>query len=131
MTMKGSHETSRGARPVAAALVGVLVALVVGVAAYNAGVSHGLAQQMVATGTSAPYGYPGPRPWGFGFGFFFPLLFSFLLLRLVLWGGFGHRRWHRGYGYACGGPSDVPPAFDEWHRRAHERDAKDPAATGV
>jgi hypothetical protein len=117
-------------RALAGVLVAALVAAVVGVAAYDAGVSHGLAQQVAAAG-NAPAAYPYPyhwhRPWGFGI--FFPLLFGFLLLRLIFWGGFGHRRW--GGGAYCGTAGrDVPPAFEEWHRRAHER-PRDPAATGV
>jgi hypothetical protein len=131
MTMNDSYERSRRAR-VLVGLAGVLVALVIGVAAYDAGVSHGLAQQIAATGTGAhAYAYPWPRPWGFGFGFLFPLLFGFLLLRLVLWGGFGRRHWGHGRGYGCAGPYDVPPAFEEWHRRVHERGPQGPAATGV
>ena len=129
--MNDPERTSRRPRALAGALFGVLVAVVVGVVAYNAGVSHGLAQQMVAAGPGPyPYGYPGPHPWGFGFGFFFPLLFGFLLLRLIFWGGHGHR-WHRGPGYCGAGPYDVPPAFEEWHRRAHERGPKGPDVTGV
>jgi hypothetical protein len=55
------------------------------------------------------------QPWGFGFGFFplFPLLFIFFwvfVLRGLFWRG-GWRRHGRYDG--------VPPAFEEWHRRAH------------
>ena len=73
-----------------------------GVVAYNIGVSHGLAQQMIAQGAQAtppyPYPYPYPygwyRPRGFGFGFpiFFFVLIWFVLIRSVFWG----RRW-RGF----------------------------------
>ena len=111
------------------ALIAGLVAVVVGVAAYNLGVSHGLALngQLVAGGTSGtppvvayPYGWY--RPWGFGFGLFFPFMFFFvfvafwsLVARSLFWRGLWRRHWHE-TGYR-----DVPPAFDEWHRRAHER----------
>ncbi len=110
-------------------LVLVLVALVagVGIYAFNAGVAQG----MVTTGKitvpdqgTAPYPYYGPffyRPFGFGFGFLgclFPLLFFFLifaLFRFIFWrGAWG---WHGPRRYWGEG---VPPAFDEWHRRAHE-----------
>jgi len=102
-------------------LVGIaVVALLalVGVYAYNVGVAHGLAEGgriAAAPGAAAPIVAWYPRPWGFGFGFFpfFPLLFIlfwFVVLRGLFWRG----RWH-GRSY-CGG---VPPAFDEWHRRAH------------
>ena len=87
----------------------------VGVYTYNLGVAHGLTVAAQATG---PGGAPSvvfwPRPWGFGFGFFpfFPffILFWFFIVRGLFWRG----RWGgRGYGHG------VPPAFDEWHRRAH------------
>ena len=128
--MNGPYTTYRRGRGLIRVLLAVLVASVIGVFAYNAGVSHGLAQQISAASPgSYPYPY-WPRPWGFGFGFFFPLLFGFLLLRLVFWGG--HRRGHGGRGYYGAGPCDVPPAFDEWHRRAHQRGSEDhPAATSV
>jgi hypothetical protein len=76
---------------------------------YNLGLAQGLADNGRAIG---------PRPWGFGFGFFpfFPFLFVFLwfvVLRGLFWRGpWGYRRWYH---------DGVPPAFDEWHRRAHAR----------
>jgi hypothetical protein len=103
-----------------------IIATLVGVLAYNAGVARGVAQAGQAVGGPGafpPYGWY--RPWGFGF--FFPFLFFglwFLALRGLFWGG-GWRR-HRCYG---GGYSDLPPAFDEWHRRAHERMTGTPAAS--
>jgi len=111
-------------------LIGVLVAIGVGV--YNAGVSAGLATQVVApSGAPAVY-YPGPyawHGWGWGFGFFgifFWILGIFLifgLLRAIFgwgrWGGRGYRDWsHKPNGYGgYGGPQSH---FDEWHRRSHE-----------
>ena len=101
-----------------------IFATLVGVFAYNAGVTQGIAQAGQAAGAPGmfvPYGWH--RPWGFGF--FFPFLFFglwFLALRGLFWGG-GWRH-HRCYG---GGYYDLPPAFDEWHRRAHERMTKEPA----
>jgi len=44
-------------------------------------------------------------------------------VRGLFWGGHWRRR--RYYG----GPYDLPPAFDEWHRRAHERMTKEPAGS--
>jgi hypothetical protein len=128
--MNGGYRTYRRGRVLACVLAAALLAVVIGVAAYDAGVSHGLAQQIAVSAPGAhPYPYAWPRPWGFGL--FFPLLFGFLLLRLLFWGGFGHRRWHRGCGY-YNGPYDVPPGFDEWHRRAHRQGPDDPpAATSV
>ena len=48
------------------------------------------------------------------------VLFWFVLLRAVFWGG-RYRRWCGHY------PTGVPPAFDEWHRRAHERMTTEPS----
>jgi hypothetical protein len=100
-------------------LIGLLmIAMVaaVGVFTYNAGVAHGIAEGSraiaVAPGAGVPVVAYWPRPWGFGFFPFFPfmfILFWFVVLRGLCWRG----RWYgRGYG-------GVPPAFDEWHRRAH------------
>ena len=99
----------------------VLLALVVaaGVYAYDLGVAHGLAQGGALAGAS-PGAPPSVawHPWGFGFGFFpfFPLLFILfwvVMLRGLFWRG----AWHHG---GCAGRSGVPPAFEEWHRRAHD-----------
>jgi hypothetical protein len=108
----------------AALLTVVLVAILVGSVAYNAGVSQGLAigaANVPAAGAAPGQGVPPYywyRPWGhwgFGFGPFGFVLLWFLLFRLVFWGGGWRRRsW---YHY----PYDVPPSFEEWHRRAHER----------
>jgi hypothetical protein len=120
--MDRQYRRSRWAVVLAVAIVATLV----GVFAYNAGVAHGVAQSAQASGGASafpPYGFY--RPWGFGF--FFPFLFFglwFLALRGLFWGG-GWRR-HRCYG---GGYSDLPPAFDEWHRRAHERMTTTPAGS--
>jgi hypothetical protein len=117
------------------------VAAYVGFAAYNAGVMHGLAESARlaapaanATPGGAPpayfYPYPYPylwhRPWGFGFGFFpfFFIILCFFLLRRALWGG---PRWGWGHHYRDG----VPPRFEEWHRRAHERDTQPQPAAGA
>jgi hypothetical protein len=98
----------------------LLVAIGLGAAAYQAGVAHGLALQIPAGAPAAvppiayyPYGWY--RPWGFGlFGPFVFILFWFALARMLFW---RRRRWdHAG---------DGPWGFDEWHRRAHERMAKD------
>ena len=101
-------------------LIGLVVLAMlaaVGVYTYNLGVAQGLAESgrfAVAPGAGAPVVAFWPRPWGFGFFPFFPLLFVlfwFIVLRGLFWRG---GRWARGCGYR-----DVPPAFDEWHRRAH------------
>ena len=107
-------------------LVVAAVAVVAGIAsnAYQAGLMRGQAESGQVTTPQAgppagayPYPYYGPywhRP--FGFEFLFPLLFILLLFGLLkgaLWG------W-RGPGYHGAWKQDVPPAFEEWHRRAHE-----------
>ena len=100
------------------ALVAISALAAVGFYSYNLGVAHGLVQSghaFAAPGAGPPYAY-WPHPWAFGFGFFpfFPLfgiLFFVLVLRGLFWRGWGPR-----WGYWHGG---VPPAFEEWHRRAH------------
>ncbi len=111
------------------ALILILGAAGAAVYVYNMGVAQGLAQsgKLVAPepgGVPYPY-YGGPfffRPFGFGFlGLLFPLFFFllfFALLRGIFWGG----RWGRHYDRWGRG---VPPAFDEWHRRAHEPQSPD------
>ena len=100
----------------------VVLAVGVGIVSYNLGLSHGAAQAAAAAGTLPPYPYAWGwyRPWGFGFGFpiFFLLFFWFIAARCFFWGGPWRRRWYREHG--------VPPSFEAWHRRAHERMPQDP-----
>lgn len=120
-------------------LVLVLIAGAAGLGyyTYNAGVAQGLVDsgKLVAPATGvvpAPmqFGYPyGPmffhRPFGYyGFGVLgclVPILFIFLFFGLLR-GMFGWRR-HWGWGGHYGPPGgmhhDVPPMFEEWHKRAH------------
>lgn len=113
------------------ALLVLLIAVVVGVLAYGAGLAAGQAGVAVAP---APGGVVYPVAWhGFGFGFgIFGFLFVLLLVGFLLrafafggrgrgWGGPGHwdrSRWEAG---------DVPPPMNSmleaWHRRAHESPA--------
>jgi len=80
-----------------------VIALIVGVFAYQLGLSQGLATTIPAG--AAPVAYYGYPHWGFGFGFLgllFPLFFLFLifgLLRAAMWGGrggYGGRGWGNG-----------------------------------
>jgi hypothetical protein len=97
----------------------LLLAAMVGFAAWQAGVAHGIEQsgQLVAPHSGGPYPYPPypyygwHRPWGFGF-LFIPLFFAFwfFAVRGLFW-----RR--GGYGGGCGPRG----RFDEWHRQAHAR----------
>jgi hypothetical protein len=131
-------------------VIGILVVLLLAVVGVTAGVfayQAGVAQGLVTSGKVVipeggvgvvPYGYHMPfyGGWGFGFGFvrcLFPLLGFFLLfslLRLAFWrgGGWGRRGWgHGGYGMVGG---NVPPMFDEWHKRAHGAPAATPPEGG-
>ena len=110
--------------PIWVLVAALAVTVLVGIGAYNAGVSEGLAQNIDAGGGNAELvRYDGH---GRGFGFFplglllFPLLFfGFFLLMGAAFGrgarGFGPGRWG-------GGPGrDDRPSFEDWHRRQHER----------
>ena len=104
-------------------IVALLLALGLGYGAYNYGFSQGVATSpqvaaAIRDGGAGAYPYAwhhGP----FGFGFFpvfpfFAILFWVLIAKLFFWGRpWRHRGWY--------GPGDVPPMFDEWHRRAHEQ----------
>jgi len=113
----------------------VLIAAVAGIAffAYQAGVVQGSPVTLQApSGQTVPAPYPYPyygmpfyHPWGFGFGCFgilIPLFLFFLAIkafRFAFWGPrWGWGRHHGGYGRGWNG--DVPPMFDEWHKRAHD-----------
>ena len=112
---------------VATVVLVLAAAAAIGIGAYNAGVAHGIAESGRAIAVPAPtaetpYVYAYPRPWhGFGFFPFFPflfVLFFFFALRAIWWRGYRRGPWRGGWRYDDGG---VPPAFDEWHRRAHAR----------
>ena len=115
-----------------AVLVLAAITIGVGVAAYNAGVTAGLAeaaQQAAAGGDPLPvsphvYGYGpyahGPFGWGFGFfGFLFALFMIFVIVGLVR-AAFGGGRHHRG---GPGGWGDRRDRVEEWHRELHRRDS--------
>jgi hypothetical protein len=109
-------------------LLVILVGIVVGVGAYNAGYDHGLAASGHVTQIVRE------RPGGFGF-VLFPLLFFFLfimLMRAAFWGRRwgGHGRWgpngpdHGGWKQGRGA------MFDEWHRRQHDQASGDHPGAG-
>ncbi len=101
----------------AAAGLAVAAFAAVGLFSYNLGVAHGVATsaQAVAAG-GPPVAMMWPRPWwgpGFGWFPFFPLLFILfwvVIVRGLFWRGRDYHGWRDG---------GVPPAFEEWHRRAH------------
>ena len=103
-------------------LVAAAVALGIGVVAFNMGVAQGMTQsaQALTPPPGTAYVYVWPRPWGFGFGFLFPLFFFAFWLLVVR-----NLFWRRGWGSYRGG--EVPPAFEEWHRRAHARSSGEPS----
>jgi hypothetical protein len=116
--MQNRSAVYRGAAP---AIFALFFAAVVGFWAYNLGFAHGIAQHLPPEARAYPWTYY--RPWGGGpfVGLFF-VLFWFAALRFFIGGG----PWRRGWGGYYGGPRDVPPMFDEWHRRVHERDSSTP-----
>lgn len=107
----------------------ILLTAVVGIVAYNFGVSEGLAHAGNADAFVGRH-----RPWIGGLGFLFPLFFVFLwmgLFRALWWGGSGGPwGWRRHYYYPDGpyGPDPWHRRFDEWHRRAHEEMKETPSA---
>jgi hypothetical protein len=117
------HDQSRVSRW-APALFALFFAAIVGIWAYDLGLSQGLADRL-----PPPAAYPWAyyRPWGLGpiFPLFF-LVFWFAALRFAFRGG----PWRRGWGGYYGGRlNGVPPMFEEWHRRAHEQERSTPPAS--
>lgn len=114
--------------PIWMLVVALAVTVVVGIGAYNAGVSEGLAQNIDAGGGNAEvvrHVRSSLPPHGRGFGFFpvglilFPLLFFGFFM--VMGAAFGRgARWG---GPSAGGPwrGDDRRAFEDWHRRQHDR----------
>jgi len=114
-------------------LLAILGGVIIGVSAYNAGVTHGLEQ----TGRAVEVVRVGPGYGYFPFGLFlFPLFFIglFVLIR----GAFWSRRWsdrgahHDGPGRWSPGPwgPGRHQAFEEWHRHQHEQGSEQHRASG-
>ena len=94
----------------------LLIAGLVGAAAYAAGVATHVATAAAPDGAAAPYYYYGPHFFWFPFGFIFPLLFILFILWLV----FRPRRWWYGGGGPYGpGRSHLEDRLNEWHKKAH------------
>lgn len=93
-------------------LVTLVVAGIVGVIAYNAGLSTAVTSSAAEAGRVVYW--PG---YGFGFGFFwlFPLLFLFLIFGIFarLGRGYGRGGWS---GRKYGGPESY---LNSWHQQAH------------
>jgi hypothetical protein len=117
-------------RALAVSALVIAGAAAIGIGAYNAGVAQGIAESgraIAAPPAGTPYVYVWPRPWGFGLFPIFPiffLVFLFFVARGLLWRG----AWRGGCGWRDGG---IPPAFEEWHRRAHEQPPPTPTARGT
>jgi hypothetical protein len=107
---------------IAAAILGILVLVGVGIGAYNWGVSEGLERSGEAVEVVRYVG-------GHGFGFFPFFLFPLFFLALFAFKGFGWRRhWNHDHGPGGHGPGGHGPGglgrweqgFEDWHRRQHE-----------
>src|SRR6266540_1758971 len=101
---------------IAVLLLVILGGIAIGVSAYNAGVSHGLAE--AATDGQVV------RVVGPGYGFF---PFGLFLFPLFFFGIFALARfaWGRGWG-----GHETPTRFEEWHRRQHEQGKGDHSPSG-
>jgi hypothetical protein len=114
------------------AILSLLLAIGVGIGAYNIGYQHGLD----VNGSVEIVRYAGWHAGGFfPFGLFlFPLFFIgvFVLLRGVFWRGGGHHDHHGPWGHGSGGPigSGGRDAFEDWHRRQHEPDTREGGREG-
>jgi hypothetical protein len=114
------------------AILSLLLAIGVGIGAYNMGYQHGLD----VNGSVEIVRYAGWHAGGFfPFGLFlFPLFFIgvFVLLRGAFWRvGWGHHD-HHGQWERPGGPMGPGgrDAFEDWHRRQHEPGAREGGREG-
>ena len=93
----------------------LLIAGLVGAAAYAAGVATHVTEVAAPAGGPYPYYY---YPHFFGFGLIFPFLFILLILFFI----FRPRRWYGRGGWGPGGPGGGHPLeqrLEEWHKKAH------------
>jgi hypothetical protein len=107
-------------------LTGVIAAIV-GVVSYQAGVSTHLPE-----GAALPPYYYEPHFFGFGlFGILFLLFLLFLLFRVASfgrrgWGGGGPGGGWKHRGYSGGVPPAIEERMQEWHKRAHGEQSETP-----
>ena len=115
--------------PIWVMVVALAVTILVGIGAYNAGVSEGLAQNIDAGGGNAEL----VRHVGHGRAFgFFPvglILFPLLFFGFFVFMGAAFGRGARWGGPGPGGPGrgDDRRAFEDWHRRQHEGPSEGPS----
>ena len=106
------------------AILSLLLAIGVGIGAYNVGYQHGLD----VNGSVEMVRYVGWHAGGFfPFGLFlFPLFFIgvFVLLRGAFWHGGGHHDHDGPWSHGPGGQMGTGrrEAFEDWHRRQHDPD---------
>ena len=110
-----------------AAILAVLLAVGIGIGAYNWGVQEGLEQSGKAVEVVRYVG-------GHGFGFFpFFLIFPLFFLALFAFKGAMWRR-HGDHGHGPGGHGPGGPrweqGYEEWHRRQHEAGGSGTSAGG-
>jgi hypothetical protein len=110
------------------AIVVIVGAISIGVTAYNAGVTTGLAESgRVVVGSGGAVLAPGYIGYGFGwghgfgfFGFFGGLLFLFLLFALIRAAVGPRRGFRHGGGWYPGGWRDGGQTWEERAREAHD-----------
>jgi hypothetical protein len=102
--------------------------VLIGAAAYTAGLSEGAAHAAVAAGNADGVDWRGGwHAWnGYWGGPFAPFLTIFLwawIFRMLFWGFSGPWGWRRRWRY-YDSYYDDPRRFEEWHRRAHEVESR-------
>ena len=130
-TSKGVFNDMRNFR-IGAFLVLTILVGIVGLVAYNLGVSAGTAEAAISAGASVIYTAPVISPFAFIIGGFMLLLFIGFLARAFMgprrhmgpgaWGHYGHRGHRADF-------EDVPepfrPMLQRWHDQAHAAPAAD------
>ena len=97
-------------RPWLALIPLAIAGIAIGLLAYNAGYTHGLAHSGTAVTVVR-------EPGIFPFGFFAIFFLGFLALRIFFWSSWRRRGpWAR-HGY-------IEDRFDEWHEQRHEMERK-------
>ena len=93
------------------AVVGLaIVGIVIGVLAYNAGYSHGLAHSGTAVQVVREVGF-------FPFGFFAIFFVGMFVLRIFFWSSWRRRGpWGR--------QGHIEDRFDQWHEKKHDMESR-------
>lgn len=115
----------------------VAVAIGIGAAVYNAGVTAGIdeaARIAASSGDALPvpaygYGYGGPYwhgPGGFGFFGILFLIFGFFLIIGLARAAIGWGRWNGPRGGGPGGWGSRRDRMEELHRELHRREGEEP-----